>query len=270
MRLLLPPMFNMYAINPPDAVLSVPPEIPPPSIETSEPLDPINPYHSNNFDSHELTPQEKVSVYNDTFTIDKLHKEAQRLISRTLPVNLPVQSYIKPCNDSLMILVLSTRYNFKQRQMIRETWGQNHSNIYFLVGKSYPPYRQYQLPTPENPYPDILKRLSNHTNAIDAALKMDDYTSSRLDIINAHLNLQVVRSYDGNYLSRQEEATKQLSIESSQYNDVILLNMVDSYHNLTLKVISGLNWAINFNQNMKLLFFFGQGGVTIVSVDSSR
>jgi Galactosyltransferase len=54
------------------------------------------------------------------------------------PWNLPTTP--KPAMDdsNICIVVLSCRSNFEQRQAIRETWGQNQTNIFFIIGGPEP------------------------------------------------------------------------------------------------------------------------------------
>ena len=41
-------------------------------------------------------------------------------------------------NQSTVVIVLSARYNFEQRAVIRETWAKDNDNVYFIVGGPVP------------------------------------------------------------------------------------------------------------------------------------
>jgi hypothetical protein len=44
----------------------------------------------------------------------------------------------KPTNETIAVIILSERSNFERRQAIRESWAQNHSNVYFIIGGPEP------------------------------------------------------------------------------------------------------------------------------------
>jgi hypothetical protein len=52
-----------------------------------------------------------------------------------------IQNLILPAprlttNSTIIMLVLSAEYQYTKRQAIRETWGQGHDNVYFVIGHS--------------------------------------------------------------------------------------------------------------------------------------
>jgi Galactosyltransferase len=53
--------------------------------------------------------------------------------------NWTLTSQPSPSNESnLAVIVISGRSNFERRQTIRETWAQNHTNVYFIIGGPEP------------------------------------------------------------------------------------------------------------------------------------
>ena len=52
---------------------------------------------------------------------------------------------------------------------------------------------------------------------------------------------------------KKEEQNRQIRRESQIHHDIILIDMVDSYDNLTRKVISGLTWSSSFCSNAKYI-----------------
>ena len=57
-------------------------------------------------------------------------------------------------------------------------------------------------------------------------------------------------------LGETDNVTLSLSIleESMTYHDIIQANFTDSYHNLTYKTLSGLNWARNYCQTARFIY----------------
>lgn len=46
----------------------------------------------------------------------------------------------------------------------------------------------------------------------------------------------------------------QIYTEATRYKDIIQTDFVDSYHNITLKVLSGIKWALTYCKNAKFIF----------------
>ena len=57
-------------------------------------------------------------------------------------------------------------------------------------------------------------------------------------------------------LGRQKHSPsieKRLTEEAMSYNDLLVVDFIESYENLTLKVLAGLHWTIKFNLNVKFV-----------------
>lgn len=107
--------------------------------------------------------------------------------------------------SDLLVVVISARDHFEHRQVIRNTWGKNESNVFFIVGAyfcQYPPeYRSTEYGCASSSAP----------------------------------NQQVLQ----NYTLANEEEDRKLKLE----NDVILMPVVDVYDNLTLKMKLVWRWV---------------------------
>ena len=98
----------------------------------------------------------------------------------------------------LAVIVLIARDDFEGRQVIRDTWGRGHSNVYFIVGAKH-----CKFP------PEQRKQFSCTSNG-------KVVSQSRLD----------------EYLSRETDTRRKLEKES----DVILVDCVDVYRTLAIKL----------------------------------
>jgi Galactosyltransferase len=58
------------------------------------------------------------------------------------PWNLPTTPKPAMKDNNICIVILSGRSNFERRRAIRETWGQNQTNIYFVIGGPEPDNQQ--------------------------------------------------------------------------------------------------------------------------------
>ena len=115
----------------------------------------------------------------------------------------------------LLIVVCSAVENVKQRNAIRETWGNVRSNqntgvsqvaVVFLLGKHSP------------------ASVLNHSSTTDTL-------------------------YHNNITLLQEEVKR----ESDKHNDVLQGDFVDSYHNLTIKSVYMLKWAQRYCSQAKFV-----------------
>lgn len=144
--------------------------------------------------------------------------------SNQTTTTLATSEYKFDDKHKLIILVLSSRDNFKNRAMIRKTWAENYTDVYFMVGQHY-----CQWPTEflVNPYGCSLSHSyklqldNNSLNSTDSALYQD------------HLQLQA------------NVQSQLLSELQSPFNTgkLVLLDMLDTYNNLTLKTKMSFQWA---------------------------
>lgn len=65
------------------------------------------------------------------------------VLNTVAPQNVLQKTFVDKKNDNLAVIVLVARNSKERRNVIRETWGSGHSNVYFMVGK-HCPYRPDQ------------------------------------------------------------------------------------------------------------------------------
>ena len=110
--------------------------------------------------------------------------------------------------SEFMVFVLTRRDAFQTRQVIRETWAKGHANVLFLVGKGCP------YPT------SILNPKDKLSCELDKTVKISDYA-------------EVIRKK----IVVQKDITVKIMKEKKEYeDDVVLLDMFDSYRSLPLKM----------------------------------
>jgi hypothetical protein len=78
---------------------------------------------------------------NDDVTEEKpVEKEKKLPRLRATLTNTEQEDWLTPhlTKESPVILVLSDRKHIELRQVIRETWGNGHDNVYFVIGQYCP------------------------------------------------------------------------------------------------------------------------------------
>ena len=126
----------------------------------------------------------------------------------------PENNYNSEIND-LFIMIVSARGNFAARNKIRKTWAKNiKGNYKFLVGHHYCKLNPSQR--------EFIPKCNN----------CNCNPKPKLDLQKTKLE----------YLENEEdeEIYKGLDEEERIYGDLYLLDMIDTYQNLTLKVKLGL------------------------------
>ena len=132
----------------------------------------------------------------------------------------PAVSISKP-SFSLVVMVISSRSNVERRKTIRETWAKNHENVIFIVGKQHCPipkqYRTYYWEC------ELDEKISNNQTQREPFLKISAFSNKK-----------------------ELELTKNLKSEKQ----VVLVDVIDTYHNLSAKNFMGYKWiSENFNIN---------------------
>lgn len=141
--------------------------------------------------------------------------------------HLPVRNVtIQETTPKLYVLINSSRQNFQQRNVIRKTWAQN-LNYKFIIGQHY-----CQI------HPNLREQDHDH----------------HYQNFNCNFRPNVSESErQYNYKDPVEDKCSQAIItESSSYQDIILLNMIDTYQNLTNKIKLGFRETHNFLIRKKL------------------
>jgi hypothetical protein len=77
-----------------------------------------------------------VSSSSSTTTSTSTPPPPPRLQDPKLIQNLILPAPRLTTNSTIIMLVLSAEYQYTKRQAIRETWGQGHDNVYFVIGHS--------------------------------------------------------------------------------------------------------------------------------------
>lgn len=128
------------------------------------------------------------------------------------PTVLAPLHFQKPLDSNIVVLTLSGRSKFATRQAIRKTWKRNQNNVFFVVGVrgcGIPPAyrREYECSFKTSP---------------DAVPKKAQLEHERR-------------------LAIEQE---KLQAEASAFNDMVLVDMVDSYRKLPRKLKLGYKWAL--------------------------
>lgn len=126
----------------------------------------------------------KVRVNKINSTYHKIFK------SISLKTSVPKANKIKKTND-LIVIVLSSREEFEEREVIRNTWASNHDNVFFIVGNycSIPPlYRKQWTCDPTNKYNNYNKNYIEKEKKLTNKLKMEKNVIL-VDMIDVYRNL---------------------------------------------------------------------------------
>lgn len=150
-------------------------------------------------------------------------------------LDLPFQQYKFSDESKLVVLVLSSRENFSRRNLIRKTWARVHiypgiepqTDIYFLVGARYCPYPSDWL---------VSEYGCDLQPEFGQKIEQQNLTSQEQEVLQTRLD-------HGKQVQKQliQEAT----YSSITCGKLVLLDMLDTYNNLTLKTKSGFRWAYN-------------------------
>lgn len=119
----------------------------------------------------------------------------------------------------LVILVPSKRSNFKVRQAIRETWAVNEKQVFFIVGKEF---CQYPVEWLESSY----------------SCELNEYWQEKLSHNATDSLSKDEQELYKNVTQKELDMNDQLQNEEN----VILLDCLDIYDNLTMKVLLGFDW----------------------------
>ncbi len=112
-------------------------------------------------------------------------------------------------SHTLAIMVLSRRNAFTVRQAIRETWAQNHDNVYFILGQGCPIPQLYRgVDEGGNSFCKVKPRPLDHA-----------YVNATMD------NIQ-----------QEEKLTQQLLREQETYEDLLVMPVIDMYRTLPQKL----------------------------------
>ena len=182
-------------------------------------------------------------------------------------------------NEDLVIIILTARKNYNQRQGIRQTWAKGFKNYFFIVGDTFCPFVNQVSPLSIQNYLEAdsmvnfkwKTRLKNkeiseyptfHTcnrSPIEADFLelWENYPYPRDNNTNQHYRF--TKSY-GEFLANkyrklyeeEEKGYHRLNLEMEEYKDILILeNQTDSYNNLTMKMLKSMIWAHDRFPNAK-------------------
>jgi hypothetical protein len=170
------------------------------------------------------------------------------------PVNftshiLPPPRIIGNDTNIVAILVLSGQHNFDKRQAIRETWGRDHSNLYFVIGQSNCDEREGEDEGNE----------STLEEAEEAPPKAHDELGARR---RRRRRLQVQEETKDNStkpLNATAPGTPKciqsdhsfLLQEQLKYKDLLEIPMKEHYRLLPEKVIQAYHWVLHHMPNIE-------------------
>lgn len=152
----------------------------------------------------------------------------------------------------IVVMCLSARENFQERANILKTWAENEPNVYFMIGRFY------------CPWPKNLKEsrygceLSQKILEINQKFKFQEYDLKTFDPDQTKFDPDKLENHPQNfdqnedfrtwqdafpqiiaYRHHQDKVTYKLSVEKR----VILLPMMDTYDNLSLKTKLSYRWV---------------------------
>ena len=159
--------------------------------------------------------------------------------------NLKENPYKPNLEPKILINVLSARSNVLSRNAIRQTWANNHHNIFFMVGQDYCPYPEANYnkltftqckSSAVSQY--ILSKFLSYPKEFRNHPKNSNYIEMKKLINN------LLEKYKQIYLKEQFN-NYNLRQESARNKDMVILPQIDSYNNLTLKTFNAFMWNIN-------------------------
>ena len=166
---------------------------------------------------------------------------------------------------------MSARNNFKRRNVIRETYGKGFDNVYFLVGDSYCPYAKNDIVVrscQRNRMDEAKIEAIRHGLTPENSKISNSYSES--ESVQRELREQISQLhllyYDEQKLQVRENAISvELTEESKKYNDIILVDQMDTYTNLTIKMLDGFIKA--FDEFKEINFFVKTDDDTYVKIN---
>mmetsp|Transcript_13612 Transcript_13612/g.20720 ORF Transcript_13612/g.20720 Transcript_13612/m.20720 type:complete len:372 (-) Transcript_13612:78-1193(-) len=139
--------------------------------------------------------------------------KAQQLMMHNNDTYFQSSTWISPrlTNGTMVVIVMTARAHTERRKVIRETWGNGHDNVYFIISAAcpFPKWQmKFESPTCEQVQP---------------------YTSKDIDLKHKA------------FTKTQEE---ELEKEQRLYKDMIYTPKPESYHGLVHKLKEGYDWVI--------------------------
>jgi hypothetical protein len=133
----------------------------------------------------------------------------------------------KLTKEATVILVLSARSHIELRQVIRETWGSGHDNVYFVIGQYCP----------------LTHKNRKHELTCEVYPGMDEKKKINTEKKN--------NTHDEWYQKRMKMENSILQQEQDHYHDMLWTPSPESYRGLPHKVKEGYQWVIQHLPNAK-------------------
>lgn len=142
-------------------------------------------------------------------------------------INEPRLCANKKTNENILLafLIHSHRNNFMRRQAMRDTWLQRSQLDLFELFSTL----------------SIEDIISEKDLRIILDLNKKKITLVHLFILGDH-RAHVLNNKSSVYL----QSMRKIQHESEQYRDILLIDVIENYHNLIHKHLTVLNWAVNY------------------------
>ena len=193
-----------------------------------------------------------------------------RIWTQIPKTNLQINPYNTTTNPKVLILVLSARNHFKARTAIRSTWAKdmNGKNIFFVIGNQYCPHPfsensrkifnelngRFICQMKEEKREHIL-RLQNFLNHMPKNELVNNKTNSD-EFFEVATSVHLMKEQYERIYNENMRMNKALIQESATHKDIVFVNQIDTYNNLTLKVYNAMMWGYenfkNTNYFMKI------------------
>jgi len=174
------------------------------------------------FSFQEFTPNfqfrdERSTLYNhDTsFRFSTVYKSQQSIVYNNESSFQSLWITPRITNETMVVIVMSARTHTERRKIIRETWGNGHGNVYFIISAACP-FPKWQM-------------------KFESATCEQDSSKTSEDIDLNHLK----------YIQAQEN---DLEKEQILYRDMIYTPKHESYHGLVHKLKEGYGWVVKYTK----------------------
>lgn len=119
--------------------------------------------------------------------------------------------------EKTVIMVMSARSHLEIRQTIRETWGNGHDNIYFIIGQYCP---------------------------VNQAHRKDQLTCENMPLSSSTKKKQSQKQHDEWYAKRMKLESQVLREEQEHYRDMLWTPSPESYRGLPHKLKEAYHWIV--------------------------
>lgn len=167
----------------------------------------------------ESTPEQ--DPLKDCMGLGRNSKPSLMDMSSTVPHSVTLWDFPLPriTKQSLVIVVLSRRDAFSTRKVIRNTWGKQHDNVYFVVGQACPVHPSWRA----------------HD---EGGNKICQVAPRVLDQQYFNLTME--------HAQHEQTINQQLLQEQKKYGDILMTHEADVYRNLPIKLKAAYTFVDNY------------------------